>query len=371
MEVFVYNKFENLPSEEWDVLLNKDDFFLSSSCLKILEAEHAEEVTPLYLIFKIKSIPIGIVYCQTFKINGSKLKEYIDNGQTNKNIFTQVRANLALKIKTEVAFLGNLFLTNDQAFKFKKGYSIHSFTQTIIEKTIEHSNAKFILIPEFYANGIEHLGINCKRIHVEPDMELKIPLSWNSFSDYLNAINSKYKKRYRKVIKNSSSLLKKELSATDLKRESQQLKLLFNNVYNKSKFNAAKFNTEVFYDLKLVKDQVSIYGYYFENKLIGFQSDISSNGVLYAHFVGLDYDYNKKFDVYNRMLYEQIEYAISNNLETIKFGRTASEFKSTIGAIPVNNYGYVYHPCKSVMIATSPLLSLIKPKEWIQRNPFK
>jgi hypothetical protein len=71
------------------------------------------------------------------------------------------------------------------------------------------------------------------------------------------------------------------------------------------------------------------------------------------------------------MLYEQIQFAIDNNLSVIKFGRTASEFKSTIGATPDVNYGYVYHPSKSVMLALSPILMLIKPKDWIQRQPFK
>jgi hypothetical protein len=71
------------------------------------------------------------------------------------------------------------------------------------------------------------------------------------------------------------------------------------------------------------------------------------------------------------MLFEQIEFAINNNLEQIKFGRTASEFKSTIGAVPYKGHGYVYHPRKSIIKAISPILRMLKPKDWTQRHPFK
>jgi predicted N-acyltransferase len=165
--------------------------------------------------------------------------------------------------------------------------------------------------------------------------------------------------------------VKKEMSLEDLIIESDSMKELFHNVFNKSKFNAAKFNTDVFYDLKSKKKNVSIYGYYLKDVLIGFASDISINQVLYAHFVGLNYEVNQTHEIYSLMLYEQIDYAIKNKLQSIKFGRTAAEFKSNIGAIPKNDKAYVYHKNKVVLKILKPILSLLKPKNWIQRNPFK
>ena len=71
------------------------------------------------------------------------------------------------------------------------------------------------------------------------------------------------------------------------------------------------------------------------------------------------------------MLYDKIKYAIDNNVELIKFGRTASEFKSNFGAIAQSNIGYVYDSSGILLRLLSPLLNLIKEKKWYQRNPFK
>lgn len=371
MEIRLYKRFSDLPKKEWELLLDDQDFFLSSACMQVLEAEHSAEIEPLYFILKDNNEVKGIVYAQLFHINGLKLKEYIEHGQGTTNLLKQFQSKIVSKINSKVGFLGNLFLSNEEGFKFAKGFQSTNYLAEIVKLIHHNTSAKYILIPEFYEMATPQLKSNCKKIHIEPDMQLEIKPNWKSFDDYLDAISSKYKKRYRKVISKSSNITKRELSATELKQSASTMKELFNNVYHKSKFNAAKFNTDVFFDLKLIKENVTVYGYFYKDKMIGFQSDINSNNTLYAHFVGIDYKYNKEVDLYNLMLYEQIKYAIEHRLNSIKFGRTASEFKSTIGALPHKSFGYVYHPCKSVILALSPILNLIKPKEWKQRNPFK
>ena len=105
--------------------------------------------------------------------------------------------------------------------------------------------------------------------------------------------------------------------------------------------------------------------------MIGFSSNILLNHTMYAHFVGLDYKVNNELDLYSKMLYDKIEYAIENNVELIKFGRTASEFKSKFGAIAQSKIGYVYDSSGILLSLLSPLIKLIKEKKWHQRNPFK
>ena len=371
MEYSLYKRFAEVPKSEWNELLDSQDFFISSMCVQILEAEHDDEIEPLYIVIKDLGKVIGIVYAHLFLINGNKLKDYINNGNLTFSILKEIKGFLANQINVKVGYLGNVFLSNEEACKLQKSLIPAEHLTNILDLITSETEARFVLIPETYEDSIPLIKNYSKKIFVEPDMQMSIPESWVSFDDYLDDISSKYKKRYRKVLKNSSALEKRDLSPSDLKHESLAMKSLFDNVFYKSTFNAAKFNTDVFYDLKLVKENVSIFGYYFEGKLVGFSSVISSNNVLYAHFVGIDYKYNSDYEIYNRMLYEQIKFAIEHKLNLIKFGRTASEFKSTIGALPYKGYGYIYHPCKTVIKAVSPILSLLKPKDWTQRNPFK
>ena len=371
MEYVLYKRFIDVPKSDWNKLLDDQDFFISSSCVEILEAEHENEIEPLYIIIKDNATVVGIVYAHLFLINGNKLKEYINNGNSSFSILNEIKKCLANQLNVKVGFLGNVFLSNEESCKLDSSSITQVHLPKILELITSETEARFVLIPETYEDSVPLIKSYTKKIFIEPDMQMFIPNTWNSFDNYLDAISSKYKKRYRKIIKKSSVLEKRNLSHSDLKRESNAMKRLFDNVFYKSKFNAAKFNTDVFYDLKLVKENVSIFGYYLDDKLVGFTSEICSNGVLYSHFVGIDYKYNNDYEIYNRMLYEQIKFAIDNKLTLIKFGRTASEFKSTIGAVPYKGYGYIYHPSKAVIKTVSPILSLLKPKDWTQRNPFK
>ena len=149
------------------------------------------------------------------------------------------------------------------------------------------------------------------------------------------------------------------------------LNKLFDKVYNKSSFNTAKFNTNIISDLKELIPSTSIVSYFIGDKMIGFSSNILLNNIMYAHFVGLDYEVNHELDLYSKMLYDKIEFAIDNKVELIKFGRTASEFKSNFGAIAQSNIGYVYDKSGILLRLLSPLIKLIKEKKWYQRNPFK
>ena len=304
-------------------------------------------------------------------MSSRKLKEYINHGNPGFNPFKLIKSQLANFVNLKVGFLGNLFLTNEIGFKLHPNYSNNIDLNKVLSQLQDQNHNKLILLPHFYKDNFEFSKHYFKEINVEPDMHLKIPNSWNSFEDYYDAIQSKYKKRYRKILISSSSIKRKELNQSEIKKYASMLNKLFDKVYNKSSFNTAKFNTNIFSDLKELIPSTSIVSYFIGDKMIGFSSNFLINNIMYAHFVGLDYEINHELDLYSKMLYDKIEYAIDNKVELIKFGRTASEFKSNFGAIAQSNIGYVYDKTGILLRLLTPLIKIIKEKKWYQRNPFK
>ena len=370
-KVSIYGSCKDVPINEWEELLTPHDVFLSIGFLSLIETFHKNEISPNYIVLKEKNKVIGILYSQTFKLSSRKLKEYINHGNPGFNLIRLIKSQLANFINLKVGFLGNLFLTNEMGFKIHPNYANKIDLNKVLSKLQGQNHNKLILLPHFYKDNFEFSNHYFKEMNVEPDMHLKIPKSWHSFEDYYDAIQSKYKKRYRKILINSSSIKRKELNQSDIKQYAPMLDKLFDKVYNKSSFNTAKFNTNIFSDLKEFIPNTSIVGYFIGDKMIGFSSNILLNHTMYAHFVGLDYKVNNELDLYSKMLYDKIEYAIENKVELIKFGRTASEFKSNFGAIAQSNIGYVYDSSGILLSLLSPLIKLIKEKEWHQRNPFK
>ena len=370
-KVSIYDSFKHIPINEWEALLTSNDVFLSIDFLSLIETYHKDEISPNYIVLKDKNKVIGILYSQTFKLSSKKLKEYINHGNPGFNLIRLIKSQLANFVNLKVGFLGNLFLTNEMGFKIHPNYWNKIDLNKVLSQLQGQNDNKLIMIPPFYKDYFEFSEDYFKEINIEPDMHLKIPKSWHSFEDYYDAIQSKYKKRYRKNLINSSNIKTKELNKAEIKQHTIVLHNLFDKVYNKSSFNAAKFNTSIFSDLKEFIPNTSIVGYFIGDKMIGFSSNILLNNTMYAHFIGLDYEVNHKFDLYSKMLYDKIEYAIKNKIELIKFGRTASEFKSNFGAIAQSNIGYVYDSSGILLRLLSPLLKLIKEKKWHQRNPFK
>ena len=105
--------------------------------------------------------------------------------------------------------------------------------------------------------------------------------------------------------------------------------------------------------------------------MVGFISGVVNQKSLDAHFVGIDYQINRTYAIYQRMLYEYIEIGISKKLKTINFGRTASEIKSSVGAIPQDLTMYLRHKKTIKNKILKLFLQRVQPTPFQQKFPFK
>ena len=366
-----YTKISDVP-QDWNSLLNEDDFFLSKAYLKIIEEHHRKEISPLYTLVKNETEVLGIIYAQKFNFQNSKLKNYIHQQPSLFDFRTRLKAQIGKFLNVNVCFLGNLFLSNESAFKLSSKFHLSPNELELILRDIqEASHTKAILISESYEDIVDVKSAKIRKISVESDMHLAINKNWSTFEDYIASLSSKYRKKYRATKYKSRAISKKKLDLNELKSLSDDLKKLFDQVYTRSSFNSSKFNTDTFQSLVRLTDQVCIYGYYLDKQLIGFSSLIKNKKTLYAYFVGIDYKTHIEYDLYSKMLYDKIAYAIDNGLGLIKFGRTANEFKSNFGAVQQSGNGYIFEKSGWILFLISPFLKLLRPKPWRQRNPFK
>jgi len=147
---------------------------------------------------------------------------------------------------------------------------------------------------------------------------------------------------------------------------------LYKKVSSKADFNLGDFNLKTYISLKeKLQDNYIIKSYSLNGKVVGFMSCIVNHNSLDAHFVGIDYLINRKYAIYQRMLYDYIEIAINKKKKYLNFGRTASEIKSSVGAIPQDLTMYIRHK-KSIKNRILKLfLQRIEPTPFHQKFPFK
>jgi len=333
--------------EEWDKIKVSD--FLHSSFLEIFYINHPK-IKHLFVI----DTHIRL-YAHVFELNFDKTANYI-----NSNLL----AFFIKFIKFDVLYLTNSFLTNIPAFLSNKQIDLKEFISVI-----KH-NYSLLIIPDFVFNNISAEKNEFSKVEVEEEMVLEISDNWNGIDNYISDLRKKYRNKVKKIINSSSKLEIKSLNSVDLVFYADNIQGLFSQVINESRFSGPLFNTNSF-SLLVKKDIFKVYGYFINNNLIAFSSEIHQDKTLYSYYTGFDKSINKTLPIYGRMLIETINNAIKLKMNKVVFGRTANEFKSNFGAIPIKSYVYIKVKNKYLNILLKPIFKRLTIKNWIKRNPFK
>ena len=337
----------NKAKIEWDKVKVSD--FLHSSFLEIFYVNHPR-IKHLFVIDTDTRL-----YAHIFELNFDKTANYIN---------AKLLAYFMKFIKLDVLYLTNSFLTNIPAFFSNNQIDLKEFISVI-----KH-NYFLLIIPDFVFKNISAEKDEFSKIEVEEEMVLEISDKWSGFDDYISDLRKKYRKKIKKNINSSSELEVKSLNSDDLVFYADNIQNLFSQLINESRFSGPLFNTNSF-SLLVKKDIFKFYGYFINNNLIAFSSEIHQDKTLYSYYTGFDKSLNKTFPIYGRILIETINNAIKLKMNKVVFGRTANEFKSNFGAIPIKSYIYVKVKNKYLNIIFKPIFRRLTIKNWIKRNPFK
>lgn len=284
----------------------------------------------------------------------------------------------------QILVCGNVFVSGEHGVFIKQGQdkqkTLKNLTKAITQMVSSNKNlAKSIsvfLLKDFIkesltiTNGLHDL--NYYSFNVEPNMVLQISKNWQTFDDYLNAMKTKYRVKAKRALVLSSSLVVKNTSLQNIQSHLPEMTRLYKKVSAKADFNLGDFNLETYTALKeKLGDSYFLRTYWLGEKIVGFMSGMITMNALDAHFVGIDYTLNKEQAIYQRILYDYVAMAIEKKISTINFGRTASEIKSSIGAVPQDLTCYIRHKKSMTNRFLKPFLKYIAPTPFQQKKPFK
>lgn len=280
----------------------------------------------------------------------------------------------------KIMFCGNVFLSGEHGISFAPGCDRKLIAVEIgtaldeIAKSIRPLHA--IFIKDFqtsaleYTSSFEHFGFN--NIKVEPNMMITLKQDWTTFDEYKAALKSKYRVKANKADAKSELLELRVFSQNDIEFYKDELQNLYQNTIDNANFNAQVLDLNTYIKLKnTYKDDFIVQGYFLNDKIVGFLSALVNKKNLDAHFIGLEYDLNKTYAIYPRILNDYIRLGLEKNVESINLGRTASEIKTTIGAEPLELSCYIKHKNKLINRLIQPFFRKIQIKSFKQHSPFK
>jgi predicted N-acyltransferase len=385
----IFNSIGEFSKLTWDKIAGENKF-LHSNYLKALEKTLPAGISFRYCIMHENKIPVAICYFQIADLTSKELGSLIDFDNYG-NIISAVGNKI-----NKVLFAGNKFSSNnllvcgslfisgehgiacaDQTF-FPVCVKLIPEVMEIISRQIEEKNGRVVCfsVKDFYdPSDVSAKVLLQSRFHrmvIDPNMIFFIKKDWIKFDDYLDAMSAKYRLRANNVMKKLEALQMRYLTAEDIEAEKESLEKLYLQVQKKAPVKIVRVNYNYFHILKSrLKDEFVLRAFYLKGKMIAFTSGFKFGDHYEAHFIGIDYHYNKSYSLYQNILYDFIHEAIKNKSTQLVFGRTAMEIKSTVGAAAYPLYSYLKFSNKFLNSLIKPFIPSEKNENWIPRNPFK
>ena len=382
-QILVFNSVADIPTIVWKELNCAHNLYFSSNYLEALE-KHNSHLSFYYIVLKNeneKAIALANVQIINFQLEGIEK----DTSSIFKKI-TSIGRRLTIIPKEKplkIINCGNTFVSGEHGIFIKKGENkrliLRKISKGILHHT-ENSNQKnpidIFMMKDFRTESLpitkELISMGYYAFNIEPNLILKINPKWRNFEDYLTALKTKFRVKAKKAMKLSNDLVTKEISVLNFDEHLLKMTELYKKVVTKAAFNLGEFNLQTYKSLKAkLGHSYILKSYWIDDKMVGFMSGMINKNHLDAHFVGIDYELNKQYAIYQRMLYDYIKTAIDHKIEVLNFGRTASEIKSSVGAEPQDLTVYIRHK-KSIRNKFLKLFLLkIQPSEFNQKFPFK
>ena len=353
--------------------------YFNKKFLQSIEINHANIVFSYIVLVDKQEQPIAFSSIQIIDFHINSIQNDFDFLRKLSKKLRILKEDKPLKLLIS----GNTFVSGEHGVFIKQSQDKKIVIKKLA-KAIAHftdSNKERYKVDAFllkdYANESLFITDELKKhkynpFSVEPNMLLNIDKNWLSFNDYLAAMKTKFRVKAKKAFQQSSHLKIEEVTLENIKAQLPEMTILYKKVATNSNFNLGSFNLATYKDLKEnFKENYILKTFYLEDKLVGFMSGIINNNSLDAHFVGIDYNLNKAHAIYQRMLYSYVEIAIQRKLKSINFGRTASEIKSSIGAIPQDLTMYLRHKKNFTNTILSLFLQKVQPTPFQQKFPFK
>lgn len=374
----VYTSIANLP-ENWNEVA-VSNHFLQIPYLQVLEQSAPVNMECFYIgIFENESL-IGTLLSQYLDLN--KLESF---GERDSCLKTHVRNFIFKNFASHVLFLGNNMITGQNAYALTKEINHKRLSQLLIECSNELINyfknkgikIHIVSFKDFYEyNATEFKKYSFKNLYefnAQPNMIFNLDENWKSKEDYVGAFTKKYRDQYKRAHKKYNGIIEKELNLEDVILLEDRINELYHYVAKNAPFNTFFLAENHFSAFKKqCGDGFKIFGYFLDDKLVGFHTLLLNGEVLETYFLGYDDEIQKNNMLYLNMLYHMTEFGIENKFKKIIFGRTAIEIKSSIGAEPVYMSGFILHTNSFFNKYIGKIFQSLEPDlKWNQRHPFK
>lgn len=363
----------------WNQLLTSGNVYLSIPYLQALEETLVQLDFRYVLVYDQKNNPILAAYFQLvdFKDQNHDYANWLSN-KFGQKVIEKIFKSLDMKLLIG----GNLFACGENGFAASKDIDentlfdiLNQSTQRIGKNLGSGEKATLYLLKEFWPSDASYSILEKESyspLNIDCNMVLKLHTDWNTLDDYYTSMTSKFRTKANSIYQKSELLNIEVWDEKDIQKNAVIIDKLHNNVLENADFNIGALNANSFVKLKEnLQEQFIFKAYKLDQKIVGFSVSILCHQFLEAAYVGINYEINQTHALYHRMLHDFVKDGIALRSREIRFGRTAEQIKSTLGASPVQMKVFIRHRNKLTNKLIRPITENIKPSIFENRYPFR
>jgi hypothetical protein len=388
-EIDLYDTIDEVPAA-WDHLAESDSLFLSRAYLQLLEVHGPPNQLPRYALIKKNGLPIVAVKAVIFDVDDDMLsvrdRTAFNSRQRPLGHFldksmTWIRNRSLGVFGRRIVLCGNLFSCGQHGVACRQNEDLEDLWPAVIEtlQKIQQADGKaaYFVVKDIIGQNADYhcplANYGFAHLRVEPSMDLHIPESWHTYSDYLDNLNTKYRKSAKIVhdaVKDFGATIETGVDPCPIQDE---LHRLYVQVERHAQIRFGTLQRGYLSALAQMAgpERFRCTTIRKGNAIIGFSAVLKDGDPAVAHIVGFDYWENARTPIYLQILHQIIEDGLALNCRVIHYGRTALEPKARLGATPTDTEIWVKHGQPMVNYTVSGLLRLVSEDKAPHREPFR
>jgi hypothetical protein len=172
------------------------------------------------------------------------------------------------------------------------------------------------------------------------------PASYRDFDHFCASIRSRYRRhilRSRKKIQRSGLRVEHVRGNEGFdKLYTEDVHRLYLDVLSHADVTFECLPSQFFRELAVQFAEDAAFTVIFQDeRIVGFVCGVFDQDHYFNLFCGFDYHLNEETDLYFNLMYEDLDYALRQNVHSIQVGQTANEFKSRVGCYLEPRFFYV------------------------------
>lgn len=373
---------ESINSVSTDWLPHNGKRYLQQDYLELLEEHGPIGYRQFYAILKRDKTIIANFYFQLKRFDLNKdYRIHTHSKNFLPRLWVSVQKFLFSFIKRDMLICGNVLLTGNYGVSRSDDQNeikIDQILKTVSAylKAEKGVTISYYLLKDFFKETQADIFSRSESVHgfsVQPTMIMDFDPEWNEFSDYLAAVKSKYRVKFKKVMKKGKDLEFIDMDEDMARKYNPEMYKMYKSTADRAAFSLFTLSPEYFSELKAsLKDDLELTGVFLEGKLVAFFSFVSDGKNADAHFLGYNTALNNKYQIYFNILLRLVEKAIIHKAGHMNLSRTALEIKSSVGAKAHPMQVYFKHKNALInQLVPWVMKTFVPEEEWLPRNPFK